>query len=75
MRPALRSVCRLATALALLAPAVEAPRAQTGRTHDLTLRPENVHWGYYDATLKPVLPAAFSGCSPRACGMTKFPTR
>jgi acetamidase/formamidase len=33
------------------APAV----AQTGRTHELKLLPENVHWGYYDASLKPVL--------------------
>jgi len=24
-------------------------------THDLKLTPENVHWGYYDARLKPVL--------------------
>jgi acetamidase/formamidase len=29
--------------------------AQPGRTHDLELRPENVHWGYYDASVKPVL--------------------
>jgi acetamidase/formamidase len=28
---------------------------QTSRTHDLKLLPENVHWGYYDAALKPVL--------------------
>ena len=34
---------------------VTAPVAQTGRTHDLRLVPQNVHWGYYDATLKPVL--------------------
>lgn len=26
-----------------------------GRTHELRLIPQNVHWGYYDATLKPVL--------------------
>lgn len=25
------------------------------QTHDLKLVPENVHWGYYDASLKPVL--------------------
>jgi len=25
------------------------------RTHDLKLTPENVHWGYYDGRLKPVL--------------------
>lgn len=29
--------------------------AQQPRTHDLKLVPENVHWGYYDAKLKPVL--------------------
>jgi acetamidase/formamidase len=27
----------------------------TGRTHDLPLAPQHVHWGYYDARLKPVL--------------------
>ena len=31
------------------------PVAQTPRTHDLKLLPENVHWGYYDPTVKPVL--------------------
>src|SRR5258706_2702503 len=25
------------------------------RSHDLKLLPENVHWGYYDSTVKPVL--------------------
>jgi acetamidase/formamidase len=29
--------------------------AQTPRTHDLKLTPENVHWGYYDPAVKPVL--------------------
>jgi len=29
--------------------------AQSPRTHELKLTPENVHWGYYDAALKPVL--------------------
>lgn len=28
---------------------------QTPRTHDLKLLPQNVHWGYYDAAVKPVL--------------------
>jgi acetamidase/formamidase len=28
------------------------------RTHDLTLLPQNVHWGYYDASVKPVLRVA-----------------
>ena len=38
-------VISLASALAL---------AQ-GRTHELRLLPQNVHWGYYDPALKPVL--------------------
>jgi acetamidase/formamidase len=29
--------------------------AQAPRVHDLTLIPQNVHWGYYDASVKPVL--------------------
>src|SRR5947207_7742582 len=29
-------------------------RAQS-KTHDLKLEPKNIHWGYYDARLKPVL--------------------
>jgi len=29
--------------------------SQAPRTHDLTLTPEHVHWGYYDPALKPVL--------------------
>ena len=29
--------------------------AQTARTHDLRLLPGNVHWGYYDASIRPVL--------------------
>src|SRR2546426_8359277 len=31
---------------------------QSPRTHDLKLLPENVHWGYYDPTVKPVLRVA-----------------
>src|SRR5258706_13704012 len=31
---------------------------QTSRTHDLKLLPQNVHWGYYDASIKPVLRVA-----------------
>ena len=27
-------------------------------THDLKLSPANIHWGYYDARLKPVLKIA-----------------
>jgi acetamidase/formamidase len=33
-------------------------RAQSGRTYELKLLPENVHWGYYDASVKPVLRVA-----------------
>ena len=29
--------------------------AQAPKTHDLKFAAENVHWGYYDATVKPVL--------------------
>ena len=32
--------------------------AAAPRTHDLTLTPPNVHWGYYDASVKPVLHVA-----------------
>jgi acetamidase/formamidase len=30
-------------------------RSQTPRVHDLPLKPESVHWGYYDARLAPAL--------------------
>jgi acetamidase/formamidase len=29
--------------------------SQSSQPHDLKLLPQNVHWGYYDATVKPVL--------------------
>ena len=32
--------------------------SQSSRTHELKLLPENVHWGYYDATVRPVLRVA-----------------
>jgi acetamidase/formamidase len=32
--------------------------SQTSRMHDLKLTPANVHWGYYDAGVKPVLRVA-----------------
>src|SRR6266704_3797772 len=48
-----RPVGQLAIVLAALA--IAAPNAQSGRTHDLRLLPENVHWGYYDASVRPVL--------------------
>jgi acetamidase/formamidase len=33
-------------------------QAQTPRVHELPLRPESVHWGYYDARLAPALTVA-----------------
>ena len=33
-------------------------RAQSSRTHELKLAPANVHWGYYDSAVKPVLRVA-----------------
>ena len=41
----------LLTAAALASP-------QSARTHELRLLPGNVHWGYYDAAIKPVLRVA-----------------
>src|SRR5438093_3436371 len=32
--------------------------SQPSRTHELKLLPENVHWGYYDAAVRPVLRVA-----------------
>src|SRR5262245_64032683 len=32
--------------------------AQTARVHDLPLRPEHVHWGYYDSRLTPAIHVA-----------------
>jgi acetamidase/formamidase len=46
-----RAVGLIAAAVVLSAPA----SAQAPRTHELRLTPENVHWGYYDAAVKPVL--------------------
>lgn len=38
--------------------AVCVSRAQSSRTHELKLTPANVHWGYYDPAVKPVLRVA-----------------
>jgi acetamidase/formamidase len=46
-----------AACLALLAATYYA-MAQSRQPHELKLTPQNVHWGYYDATLKPVLRVA-----------------
>ena len=49
------SVAFVVTALAVAALVTPLTRAQAPKTHDLKLAPENVHWGYYDASVKPVL--------------------
>jgi acetamidase/formamidase len=46
---------RIAIAMIIAAAAAAIPGAQSARTHELKLLPENVHWGYYDAAVKPVL--------------------
>jgi acetamidase/formamidase len=46
---------RIAIAMIIAAAAAAITGAQTARTHELKLLPENVHWGYYDAAVKPVL--------------------
>src|SRR4051794_3358150 len=50
MRQLLLAVCGAAL--------LTASAGTQGRTHDLTLAPEHVHWGYYDAAVKPVLRVA-----------------
>src|SRR5260221_6548876 len=50
----MQSLSAFARAAIMLA-AVASARAET---HDLKLTPANVHWGYYDARLKPVLKIA-----------------
>lgn len=35
--------------------AVAVSHLAQSRTHELPLKPENVHWGYYDASVKPAL--------------------
>ncbi|MDA0330015.1 MAG: acetamidase/formamidase family protein [Gemmatimonadetes bacterium] len=41
--------------LAVTILAAEPAAAQGRTTHQLPLTPENIHWGYYDASLEPVL--------------------
>ena len=53
-RPRRGHVAALLGLLALLAASAARPVAAQ-RTHELPLSPENVHWGYYDASLRPVL--------------------
>ena len=50
---------RLALLLVLVASvAAVVVRAQAPRVHDLPLRPETVHWGYYDSKIPPALRVA-----------------
>jgi len=49
---------RLGVVLILLCSDAAAVRAQAPRVHDLPLRPETVHWGYYDAKLPAALRVA-----------------
>jgi acetamidase/formamidase len=51
-------------AIALSLAVCVAASAAAQQTHDLTLTPANVHWGYYDARIKPALTIA-SGDSVR----------
>jgi len=50
---------RLAASIFLVAGvSAAAVRAQAQRVHDLPLRPETVHWGYYDPKIPPALRVA-----------------
>lgn len=46
---------RLRVLVVLLCGVSAAVRAQAPRVHELPLRPETVHWGYYDAKVPPAL--------------------
>ena len=50
----IKRLVNLAATVTVLAGAA-ALEAQQPRTHDLPLKPETVHWGYYDAKLTPAL--------------------
>src|SRR5207244_461352 len=63
-----RSNTQLAIAAGIAVLTVSPGVAQSGRVHDLKLLPENVHWGYYDAAVKPALRIA-SGDSVRVEAM------
>ena len=49
---------QLAVSVVLVCGASAAVRAQAPRAHDLPLRPETVHWGYYDSKIPPALRVA-----------------
>ncbi len=46
---------RISSLCAVVALASTTIIGQAPRTHELKLTPENVHWGYYDPSVKPVL--------------------
>ena len=45
-------ICTVLAVTAMTAPAVA---AQQGVTHQLPLSAENIHWGFYDSSLEPVV--------------------
>jgi len=47
----------------------------SAETHDLKLEPTNVHWGYYDARLKPVLRIASGDSSAFRKQKSRTPLR
>jgi acetamidase/formamidase len=49
---------RIVLMLCLLLSVVAVVRSQAPRVHELPLKPESVHWGYYDARLTPALRVA-----------------
>jgi acetamidase/formamidase len=49
---------RLLTSIGIGIASAVALHGQTPRVHELPLRPESVHWGYYDAKLAPALTVA-----------------
>lgn len=49
---------RLGFSVGLVCGVSVAVRAQAPRVHDLPLRPETVHWGYFDAKIPPALRVA-----------------
>ena len=46
---------------------------QQPRTHDLTLTPEHVPWGYYDSRVAPVLPIRRITLNARRRGRPDLP--
>jgi Predicted acetamidase/formamidase len=49
---------RLALVLTLITIGIAVRVSAQNRTHDLPLKPENIEWGYYDGSVKPVLRVA-----------------